>query len=503
MNEYSTCTVGIDLGDRTSVACIYTPGVVVGWFEFAMTPEGVREAFEGKAFAKVAMEAGAQSGWVTRALRQLGYEPIVANPRKLKAISANERKSDRNDAHLLAKLATADATLLHPVHHRSAAREHAMAVMHARDALVRERSRLVAKIRSMCKGVGARLKSGGADAFVHREEDVPAVLAPATGGLFAVLRILNEQIRAYDMTFTSMIESSFPEARRVNQVRGVGPVTSLAFVLALEDPSRFGDGRTAAAFLGLVPRRDQSGAIDTQLGISKTGNDFVRRLLVQCAHYILGPLGHDCDLRRWGHKLMERGGKSSKKRAIVATARKLAVLLFRLWKRDEEWKPLFNAETPATTNPSAANADRPKPAVQADCANFPDATGDRERRRKDCSASDGSDPSMHRTASGPSKSADRSMGHGTAASATTRKTRSARTGLPERHLATANGDRGGPPPGDGVAPSPGPGTPSSAAGSRGGPPDQNRRAGPNATGVGPQPPRANSPARSKKHERPA
>jgi len=214
------------------------------------------------------------------------------------------------------------------------------------------------------------LKSGGADAFVHRELEVPPVLQAATGGIFAVIRTLNEQITGYDKQFETMIETSFPEARRVRQVRGVGPVTALALVLALEDPARFRDGRTAAAFLGLVPRRDQSGAIDKQLGISKTGNEFVRRLLVQCAHYILGPLGHDCDLRRWGHSLMERGGKSSKKRAIVATARKLAVLLFRLWKRDEEWKPLFNAESPANTKPSAANADRPKPAVQADCANF-------------------------------------------------------------------------------------------------------------------------------------
>ena len=86
---------------------------------------------------------------------------------------------------------------------------------------------------------------------------------------------------------------------------------------------------------------------------------------------------------------MERGGKSSKKRAIVATARKLAVLLFRLWKRDEEWKPLYNNETPPATETSAANADRPKPTVQADCACAPDDTGDRERRRIDCSASGG------------------------------------------------------------------------------------------------------------------
>lgn len=413
MISYPQCVVGVDLGDRVSLACVYAQGVIVEWMEFAMTPEGVRKAFEGKGYARVAMEAGAQSGWVTRLLRTLGYEPVVADPRKLKAISANTRKSDRNDAFLLAKLVWSDPSLLHPIHHRSEARALGLSLLSARDTLVRARSRLVSAVRSMCKGVGMRLKSRSADAFVHHEPDVPAELAPITAGMFTALRTLNEQVAAYDAQLETMLETSFREALRVKQVRGVGPITALVFVLTLEDPSQFPDGRTAAAFLGLVPRRDQSGAIDKQLGISKTGTTLLRRLLVQCAHHILGPLGHDCDIQRWGRKLMERGGKSARKRAIVAAARKLAVLLFRLWKRDEEWKPLYNAESPSDTGSPGADADRPQPAVTADCANVPDDTGDRERRRRDCSADDGSDPSMHRTQRGSPESANRSMGIGT------------------------------------------------------------------------------------------
>lgn len=497
MNENSTCVVGIDLGDRTSVACIYSPGVVVDWFEFAMTPDGVRAAFEGKGFRTVAMEAGAQSGWVTRLLRGLGYKPLVANPRKLKAISSNERKSDRNDALLLAKLATADASLLHPVEHRSEARELGLTVLRSRDTLVRTRTRLINAVRAMCKGVGARMKSGGAAGFAQREAEVPEALLPATAGLFAAMRVLNEQIAVYDGKLEVMLETRFPEGRLVRQVRGVGPVTALAFVLTIEDPKRFPDGRTAAAYLGLAPRRDQSGAIDKQLGISKTGNNFVRLLLTQCAQYILGPLGHDCDLRRWGHKLMERGGKSAKKRAITATARKLAVLLFRLWKRDEVWIPLYNADS---SSAQPADADRPKPAVPADCACFLDDTGDGGRRRIDCSAADGSDPSMHRPRAGQPPSANRSVGNGTTSSATQTPTKNTarHAGLPTPHPATANGDRGGPPPGDGVAPSPGPGTPNSAAGSHGGPQDKDRRAVRPTNGVGPQPPRGKLTARSEK-----
>ena len=422
MLDLTQCVVGVDLGDRKSLACVYAQGVVIGWFEFGMTPEGVRAAFEGKGYLRVALEAGAQSGWVSRLLQSLGYPVVVANPRKLKAISANVRKSDRNDARMLAKLVWADPSLLHPIQHRTEERALALTVLTARDAAVTARTRLINTIRSMAKAAGVRLKRGSAQSFALRAEEVPPGLLPAVTGLFTVLETLNAQIADYDQQLKEMLEKSFPEAQRVNQVRGVGPVTSLAFVLTLETPDRFPNGRTAAAFLGLAPRRDQSGEIDRQLRISKTGSNLVRRLLVQCAQYILGPLGRDCDLRRWGHKLMERGGKSAKKRAIVATARKLAVLLFRLWKTGEVWKPLHNAPVEnvsenAEVTPSSSDEKRPDPAVSGDCANFPDPGLDPEGRRRDCSTGRGSDSIMHRAPRGPSKSADRSVGPGTVSSA--------------------------------------------------------------------------------------
>jgi transposase len=425
MLDLTQCVLGVDLGDRKSLACVYRDGAVVEWFEFAMKPDAVRTAFEGKGYKRVALEAGAQSGWVTRLLRELGHEPVVANPRKLKAISANERKSDRRDALILAKLVWSDPSLLYPVHQRSEERALALTVLRARDTAVVARTRLINTVRSMSKAMGVRLKRGSAQGFALREAEVPPALAPSVTGLFVVLRALNEQIAAYDAQLGAMIDTSFPEARRVLQIRGVGPVTALAFVLTLEDPALFADGRTAAAYLGLVPRRDQSGACDRQLAISKTGNNFLRRLLVQCAQYILGPLGQDCDLRRWGHALMARGGKNAKKRAIVAAARKLAVLMFRMWKHDERWNPLHNSQPDAST---VVAEGRPEPAVSDDCACCLEDAGDRAPRRLDCSSAGGSDPIMHRTPSGPSTSADRSVGQGTTSATTvsvpTKRTRS-------------------------------------------------------------------------------
>ena len=126
-------------------------------------------------------------------------------------------------------------------------------------------------------------------------------------------------------------------------MRGVGLLTALTFVLTLEDPERFEDSRAVGAYLGLVPSKDQSGESDPQRRISKRGDGLLRRLLVGCAQYTLGPFGADSDLRRHGEKIAERGGKSAKKRAVVAVARKLSVLLHRLWSTGQVYEPLYNA----------------------------------------------------------------------------------------------------------------------------------------------------------------
>ena len=133
----------------------------------------------------------------------------------------------------------------------------------------------------------------------------------------------------------------YPETQWLLQVQGVGPVTALAYVLTLEEPTRFEKSRTVGAFLGLTPRRDQSGQSDKQLPITKAGNTYLRQLLVNCAHYIMGPFAQDSDLRRYGERIASRGGKNAKKRAVVAVARKLAVLLHRLWQDQSTYQPLY------------------------------------------------------------------------------------------------------------------------------------------------------------------
>jgi transposase len=172
---------------------------------------------------------------------------------------------------------------------------------------------------------------------------IPVPLRPAVLPILDTIGSLTQQIRSYDRQIETLCESQYPDTRSLRQVPGVGALTALAFVLTLEDPTRFAKSREVGPAIGLVPRRDQSGDRDPQLPITKTGNAFLRRLLVGSAHYILGPFGPDCDLRRWGLQLAERGGKNAKKRAVVAVARKLAVLLHRLWKTGEIYEPLYSS----------------------------------------------------------------------------------------------------------------------------------------------------------------
>jgi transposase len=130
----------------------------------------------------------------------------------------------------------------------------------------------------------------------------------------------------------------------LTQVSGVGTLTAMAFVLTIEEPHRFRRSRDVGCYLGLRPKQQDSGERSPQLRITKAGDSYLRKILVSSAHYIIGPFGPDTDLRRWGLKLCERGGKNAKKRAVVAVARKLAVLLHRLWVTGEVYEPLRNAQ---------------------------------------------------------------------------------------------------------------------------------------------------------------
>jgi len=158
--------------------------------------------------------------------------------------------------------------------------------------------------------------------------------------LLETLDQLTASIRRLDREIEVLGSERYPETQQLRQIHGVGALTSLAYVLTLEDPNRFAKSREVGAYFGLCPRQRDSGDARPALGISKRGDEFVRKLLVQSAHYILGPFGVDCDMRRAGLRLVDRGGRHARKRAVVAIARKLAVLLHRLWITGEAYQPL-------------------------------------------------------------------------------------------------------------------------------------------------------------------
>lgn len=334
-------TIGMDLGDKKNTVCVLdSAGEVVLRKEIVNTKESLVKFFRKYKGSLVAIEAGTHSPWISRELESLGFEVLVGNARKLRAIWTAKDKCDGRDAEMLARIARVDRSLLYPIHHRGEEAQEDLAIMKSRDALVGVRAGLVNHVRSTVKGTGHRLNKCSTEAFSRKvQESIPVGLRPALMPVIEAIEAISEQIRSFDKEIATTMQERHPEAKRLSQVPGVGPVTSLGFVLSLEDPARFKKSRSVGAYLGLTARRDQSGQTDKQLRITKAGDEYVRRLLVGCSHYILGVFGPDCDLRRFGLKLATRGGKNAKRRAIVAVARKLGVLLHRLWVTGAEYDP--------------------------------------------------------------------------------------------------------------------------------------------------------------------
>jgi len=332
-------SVGLDLGDRTSrYAIVDDDGELIAQGECRNTPAGLAKIFAEMPPSRIALETGSQSGWIARELMKLGHEALVANARELRGIWGSVRKNDRRDAVKLARYARLDPALLHPTRVRSAQAQLELSELRVRDALVRARTLLVNAARGLSKTHGERLPKTSTKSFALRAaaeltEQLAAVLEP----LFSQIAALSERITAADRSLAQAAKQD-PSAARLMTVPGVGPLTALTFVHTLEDPGRFRHSREVGAYLGLTPRQAQSGSRDPQLPISKAGDVRLRRLLVQCAHRILGPFGQDSSLRRWALLLASRGGPAGRKRAIVALARKLAVVLHRLWTRKEGWK---------------------------------------------------------------------------------------------------------------------------------------------------------------------
>jgi len=337
-------TIGLDLGDRNSWYCVLDEAGHIQLEERVRTnAKALREVFSAMACSRVALEIGTHSPWISRLLSELGHEVIVANARKVRLIGESRKKDDRLDAQTLARLARIDPQLLYPVKHRSAQAQADLMMIRARARLVRARTALVNTARGLAKSYGELLRGCNVGNMnPEKAESLSPELQAALEPLLNAIESLSERIVEYNDGIENLAQQSYPQVALLKQIKGVGTRIALTFLLTLEDPHRFHKSRDVGGYLGLQPGRRNSGQSEPQLHISKEGDPYLRTLLVQGAQHILGPFGIDCDLRRWGLKLAERGGRNGKKRAIVATARKLAVWLHHLWVSGEAYDPLHN-----------------------------------------------------------------------------------------------------------------------------------------------------------------
>ncbi len=338
-------TIGLDLGDRNCWYCVVDEaGQIRREQRVGTNAKALGEVFGAMPGSRIALEIGTRSPWISRLLSELGHEVIVANARKVRLIGESRKKDDRLDAQTLARLARIDPELLYPVKHRSVQAQADLTLIRARAGLVRARTGLVNTARGLAKSYGERLRSCNVrNMNPEKAESLSPELQVALEPLLNAIEALSERIAEYNERIENLAQQSYPQVALLKQIKGVGTLIALTFLLTLEDPHRFRKSRDVGCYLGLQPGRRNSGKSEPQMHISKEGDPYLRTLLVQGAQHILGPFGVDCDLRRWGLKLAERGGRNGKKRAIVATARKLAVLLHHLWVSGEVYEPLHNS----------------------------------------------------------------------------------------------------------------------------------------------------------------
>jgi transposase len=338
-------TIGIDVGDTWSQICVVDAnGTVIEEARVRTTTRAMQRRFAAPPARRVVLEVGTHSPWLSRLLVALGHEVIVANPGRVRLIAASMTKHDRGDAEHLARLGRIDPALLAPVRHRGAPAQRDLAVIRARDSLVRARTGLINHARQAVKSQGGRLPPCAATAFARKAlPAIPDALVPVLTPHLTVIADLTAQIAQADRDIVRLGRKSYPETQLLQQVAGVGPLIALTFILTIDDPDRFPTSRAVGAYLGLVPRQRASGQRQPQLRITKAGDHLLRRLLIGAAHYVLGPFGPDTDLRRWGLRYAPPGSRNAKKRAITAVARRLAVLLHRLWVTGEVYEPLRQA----------------------------------------------------------------------------------------------------------------------------------------------------------------
>ncbi|EDM25399.1 transposase IS116/IS110/IS902 [Lentisphaera araneosa HTCC2155] len=339
-------TIGIDLGNKKHDLCVLNSmGEVVEQIQIDNHIEALHEYFEqykNRSSIRIALEVGACSMWVSSILKEMGFKVIVANARKLRMIWGDTNKCDEKDAEKIARVARMDPKLLHGIEHRSLSAQKMLSVIRVREHFIGARTRCINCVRGILKSFGVTdLPSCASNRFGERMlAHIPDDLISTLGELLEESKDLTNRIEGLDDRIYMLSEESCPEAIKLQELPGVGPVTALTYVLTIDDPKRFQKSRDIGAFLGLTPKRDQSGEIDKQLSITKQGDRYLRALLVGSAQFILSDRSPASDLKNYGRRIASSGGRIAKKKAVVAIARKLAILMHHLWVSGGDYIPL-------------------------------------------------------------------------------------------------------------------------------------------------------------------
>lgn len=328
--------LGIDVHSKYSEVCgLSEDGEVTVRCRIPTTETGLKRFFGKRERSKVTLESGPVTPWVYRLLCELGHEVTVVNPRRVRLIAESTLKTDSIDAEVLARLSRLDLGFLRPVYQRTREAQELRTRLRVRTSLVKARTSLINAVRGTLRAQGYRVPSCPADSFVARFATMrlPASLAEVLEPMVTTIGELTERIQGLKAKLVA--ESSSDElVQRLQTVPGVGPLVSLAYVGWMDRPDRFRESRDVGASLGLRPSLRSSGGHEIRGRITREGDTEMRRLLVQAAHAAL-QCHKDSSLKRWAESLVERLGKG---KAVVALARKIAVLLHHLWVTGESFR---------------------------------------------------------------------------------------------------------------------------------------------------------------------
>ena len=319
---------GIDLHVEYSEVCILDEEGEVMETSRVRTSRSSLERLFRRGAMRVVMEAGGSSPWVSRLVETLGHEVIVCSPRRVRLIAESSLKNDKVDAEVLARLVRLDPGFLHPIRHRSEGAQLLRSRMKIRRAMVDARTAWINAVRGMLRSFGYRVSGKTPHTFSKRVDGMklPVELREVIEPMLEQLDLLSGEIKRRDEELEE-IAKQLPEVEHLRAIPSVGLIVALYFVLTIDDPDRFRNSREVAAFFGLRPAMRESASMSHYGRITKEGDPEMRRLLVQAAHALLRTRA-DSELKRWTLALAERKGKG---KAIVALARKLAVLMHHLW----------------------------------------------------------------------------------------------------------------------------------------------------------------------------